>query len=316
MELTRPGSRVAGRRRGTVARQLTIGLLFLSPWLVGFLALTAYPMLASIWYSFSEFNIVTTPRWVGTANYVQALADPLVKQALGNTLYMVVIGTPIYQVSAFLFASLLNLRVRWQNTFRTIYFLPYLMPPVAAALMWTFILNPRFGLVNSLLSLVGITGPPWLLSPLWSKPALILMGVWSLGSATLIYLAALQDVPRELYESAEIDGAGRLARVWNITIPMITAVTLFNVVMNIIGTFQIFTTPYVLAQTSTGEGAGAAIRGAPQGSMLFYTIYLYANAFTYLRMGYASALAWLLFLIIFVFTVLVIRWSMPRQPGV
>ncbi len=184
MELTRPGSRVAGRREETVARQLTIGLLFLSPWLVGFLALTAYPMLASIWYSFSEFNIVTTPRWVGTANYVQALADPLVKQALGNTLYMVVIGTPIYQVSAFLFASLLDLRVRWQNTFRTIYFLPYLMPPVAAALMWTFILNPRFGLVKTPYcrwwALPGHHGCSVLCGP---KPALILMGVWSLGSA-------------------------------------------------------------------------------------------------------------------------------------
>lgn len=307
-------SAASERRRARTALRLAIGLAFMSPWLVNFLGFTVYPMLASIWYSFSEFNIVTAPRWVGTANYAEALADPLVKLALGNTLYMVVIGIPIDQISAFLFASLLNLKVHWRNTFRTMYFLPYLMPPVAAALMWSFILNPRYGLVNSLLSMVGITGPMWLHSPVWSKPALILMNVWSLGSATLIYLAALQDVPRELYESAEIDGAGRFARMRYITIPMISAVTLFNVVMSIIGTFQIFTTPFILAQSQ--GGTGGAIRGAPQGSLLFYNIYLYANAFNYLRMGYASALAWLLFAIIFAFTVLVIRWRMPRQASV
>ncbi|MGQ9552711.1 MAG: carbohydrate ABC transporter permease [Anaerolineae bacterium] len=306
-------SAASERRRARTARQLAIGLAFLSPWLIGFLSLTLYPMLASAYYSLTEFNIVTASRWVGLGNYVSALRDPEVRLAIGNTLYMVVVGIPIQQVSAFLFASLLNIRVRGQNVFRTVYFLPYLMPPVAAGLMWTYMLNPKYGLVNSILRLVGVRGPAWLLNPLWAKPALILIWVWSLGSATLIYLAALQDVPKELYESAQIDGAGRWARMRNITIPMVSAVTLFNVVMAIISAFQIFTTPYILAQTSSGGGAGAAVQGAPQGSLLFYTIYLYANAFTYLRMGYASALAWILFALIFVFTVLVIRWYLPKQ---
>ncbi len=293
-------------------RNLRLGLLFISPWLVGFLAFTLYPMLASLYYSFTDFKILDAPRWVGLDNYIQMFRDPLLWKSLTNTLYLALVGTPLAVAVALGIALLLNTKgLRGIGVFRTIFFLPVIFPVVAAAILWLWLLNPPYGLVNQLLGMVGIPRPGWFYDAAWAKNGIILMTVWGAGDVIIIYLGALQGVPRSLYEAAEIDGAGAWTRFWNVTVPMISPAILFNLITQGIAAFQSFTQAYVVSAGTSNSGSSAAI-GGTQNSLLFYGLNLYNNAFRYFHMGYASALAWFLFIIILIATFVLFRVSRGR----
>ncbi len=298
------------RRRGwsrNARREFVAGIIFALPWIIGVLAFLAYPMLASLYYSFTRYDIPVAPRWIGIANYVNLIVkDRFFPKALWNSAYLTIIGIPAQLVFALFCAMLLNLKIRGQAIWRTIYILPTLMPAVVMAILWNWILNPNLGIVNNALKVIGIKGPLWFASPVWSKPSIIIMQVWAVGAMTIIYLAALQGVPQELYEAAELDGAGRWRKFWHVTLPMISPVTLFQLITGIIWSLQYFTQAYII---SASGGSAAQTMGAPQGSLLFYGLYLYIQAFEYLRMGYASALAWILFLISALVTWVLIRTS-------
>jgi multiple sugar transport system permease protein len=290
-------------------REFVAGLAFSLPWVIGVLAFLAYPMVTSLYYSFTQYEIPLPPRWVGLGNYAKLFTeDRFFPQSLWNSAYLTLIGIPVQLAFALFCAILLNLKIRGQAVWRTIYVLPTLMPAVAMAILWNWILNPQFGLVNHLLKIFGIKGPLWFQSPLWSKPSIIIMQTWAVGFMTILYLAALQGVPQELYESAEIDGAGAMRKFFSITMPMISPVTVFQLITGIIWSLQYFTQAYVIGVISTG-GGGSSSLGAPQGSLLFYGLYLYIQAFEYLKMGYASALAWILFLISAAVTWVILRTS-------
>jgi multiple sugar transport system permease protein len=299
-----------GRRRRwskMAQREFWAGLLFGLPWIIGVVAFLAYPLLATFYYSFTRYEIPLPPRWIGFDNYVRLFtADRFFPLALWNSFYLTAVGIPAQLVFALFCALLLNLKIRGQAIWRTIYIVPTLMPPVAMAILWNWILNPKLGIVNNWLAAVGIKGPLWFASPEWSKPSLILMQVWAVGAMTIIYLAALQAVPSELYEAAEIDGAGGGRKFFHITLPMISPVTLFQLITGVIWSLQYFTQAFILSQQN-----GAL--GSPQGSMLFYGLYLYSQAFQSLQMGYASALAWILLLISALITWLTLvsskRWT-------
>jgi multiple sugar transport system permease protein len=280
---------------------LRTGLLFLSPWLIGFFAFTLYPMLVSLYYSFTIYHSKRAPEWVGLQNYTELFADDKFYLSLQNTLYMVAIAVPLGLFASFLCALLLNLKVRGQAFYRVVYFLPSIVPTVAGTILFLWLLNPQVGLVNSLLARIGIEGPNWMADPNWSKPALILLGMWGMGGTIIIYLSGLQDVPQSLIEAAELDGANWFQRLWHITIPMVSPITLFNLITGMIGMFQYFAQAYVV-------GGGGNL-GRPLGSTLFYSVYLYQNAFLFLKMGYASAMAWILFIIILILTLLLLKVS-------
>lgn len=288
--------RTGGR---AVRRNLATGLLFTSPWLAGFLIFTLYPIAASLYYSFCSYDAIRSPRWVGAANYHRLLfEDDLFWKALWNTLYMVAVGLPLSLVVALAIALLLNQKRRGISIYRTIYYLPSITPVVATSILWLWLLNPQIGLVNILLKHLGIPNPPnWLTDPAWAKPALIFMGLWGAGGGMVIYLASLQDVPQSLYEAAALDGAGAFARFRHVTLPMISPVILFNLIMGLIGSFQYFTQAYVMTS------------GGPQDATTFYALHLFNRAFLDFKMGYASAMAWILFVITLAATVLVLRSS-------
>jgi multiple sugar transport system permease protein len=273
-------------------------MFFISPWVVGFLAFVLYPMGASLYYSLTDYNIISPPRFLGLDNYRQLLGDDYFRSSLYNTGVLVVFGVPAQLLVGFLTALLLNFKVRGQALFRTIFVLPSIMPTVALTILFIWILNPNLGAVNLLLQNIGITGPDWLGDPSWSKPSMIIMQLWGIGAVTIIYLAGLQGIPQDLYEVAELDGASSWGKLRYVTIPLISGVTLFNLVTGVIWAFQFFAQAYIVG----GGGGGNAATGAPQGSLLFYAVYLFSNAFGYLRMGYASAMAWILFAIILALT--------------
>ncbi|RME82462.1 MAG: sugar ABC transporter permease [Caldilineae bacterium] len=291
-------------------RNLLTGLLFISPWLVGFLLFTLYPMISSLYTSFTEYHIRAESDWVGLLNYRQMLADPRFWKALYNTTYMVVVAVPLTLLGSFLCAVLLNLKLRGQSVYRVIYFIPSIVPVVAGSILWVWIYNTNNGLLNTALGWFGIKGPSWLTDPAWAKPALILMGLWAMGTTIVIYLSGLQDVPVSLLEAAELDGASWLQRLWHVTIPMVSPITLFNLILGVIGMFQYFTQAFIFAsaQSSTAVSGGRTL-GAPLDSTLFYSVYLYHKAFINLKFGYASAMAWVLFIIILICTVLLLRFS-------
>jgi multiple sugar transport system permease protein len=293
----------AGRRRGLspmAQRNLISGLLFISPWLVGVLIFTIYPIVASFYYSLTSYDVISAPRFIGIENYLNAFtSDPIFFQAIGNTLFYALIFLPLSMLVAVSVALLLNLQVRGLTIYRTLFFLPSIVPEIASAMLWGWILNPQFGLVNALLKALGIPTVGWLSDPNWSKPALILIGLWGFGGSMVIYLAALQDIPQQLYEAAEMDGAGAIAKTWNVTLPMLTPTIFFNLVLGLIGTFQYFTTAFVVTGGS----------GGPAGSTTFYAMLIYNNAFRYFKMGYASALAWMLFAFVFVLTWVIFKTS-------
>lgn len=279
--------------RRWLTRTDLIGYLFISPWIFGFLVFTAFPFLASLALSFTNWEVVGDWEVVGLANYERMLGgrDQLFNFAIRNTAYYVVFHVPGVQIIALGMAVLLNQRLRGIGIYRTVFYLPAVTASVATAYLWAFILSNNGGLLNSALALVGIEGPNWLYSIHWSLPALIIMSLWNVGTTMLIYLAALQSVPAHLHEAAMIDGAGLWHRFRHVTVPMITPAMFFNIVLGIIGSFQVFTAAFII----TG--------GGPANATLMYTLYLYRVAFEALHMGYASALAWVLFLIILFFTV-------------
>ena len=282
-------------------RNFIVAMLFLMPWFLGFLAFTLYPMGASLVYSFAEYHSKKPLEFIGTENYTNLVKDDLFWKSLSNTLYMVAIGVPLTLLFSFFCAVLLNFKVRGQSIYRVIYFLPSIVPTVASTILWLWLLNPRIGLVNTFLGYIGIDGPNWLSSPQWSKPGLIILGIWGMGGTIMIYLSGLQDVPLSLMEAAELDGASWWQRLRHITIPMVSPITVFNLITGVIGMFQYFSQAYVF------RGSGSL--GAPLNSTMFYSLYLYQNGFQFLKMGYASAMAWVLFIIILICTILLLKVS-------
>lgn len=278
-----------------------IGILFLLPWLIGFFIFTLYPMVISLYYSFTIYHSKRLPEWVGLQNYTELFTDEKFWISLNNTLYMVAIAVPLGLLASFICALLLNIKVRGQSFYRVVYFLPSIVPTVAGTILFLWLLNPQVGLVNTLLGYIGIDGPNWMADPNWSKPGLILLGLWGMGGTIIIYLSGLQEVPVSLIEAAELDGANWLQRLWHITIPMVSPITLFNLITGMIGMFQYFAQAYVV-------GGGDSL-GRPLNSTLFYSVYLYQNAFLFLKMGYASAMAWILFIIILILTLLLLKVS-------
>ena len=278
-------------------REAVEGYLFILPWLLGLVIFIVGPILASFYFSLTDYEVVRPPVFRGWANYQRLLGDNLFWQALKVTTMYVVISTPLGLALSFVLALLMNQKVRWISLWRTIYYLPTLVPVIASTMLWLWIFNPEFGLLNTLLRYVGIDGPLWLGHSRWALPSLILMSLWTVGGPMLIYLAGLQGIPTDLYEAAEVDGAGAWAKFRAITIPLMTPVIFFNLVMNMIFAFQVFAQPFIM----TG--------GGPRYATLFYVLYLYQNAFKFFRMGYAAALAWVLFIVILIFTLLVFRSS-------
>lgn len=302
-------------RRSLSQRERWTGYAFIAPWLIGFVVFTAGPMLASIGISLSSWSMLSPPSWVGLENYERMFRDdPLFVRSLWNTAYYVLLSVPLSTCIALGLALLLNQRTPVMGIFRTIFFLPSITNIVAVSILWLWVFNPEFGLLNGALKVVGIEGPLWLQSETWSKPALVLMSLWGVGGSMIIFLAALQGVPQELYEAAELDGASGFRRFVHITIPMISPAIFFSLVMGVIGSFQVFTQAFVM----TGS-AQPGSEGGPNNSTLFMVLYLYKKAFQDFQMGYASALAWVLFFIILGFTIvqkkLSSRWVYYEAEG-
>ena len=288
------------------------GWLFALPWIIGFLVFTAGPMLFSAFASFTNYSITNDPKWIGVRNYQNILKDDYFYQSLANTFFMVIVKVPIVTVLSLAVALLLNVNIPGVKIFRTIFYLPNVLSGVAAVLLWQWILSPD-GIFNKALAIFGISGPSWFTDPDWTKPGLVIMGTWWIGSNILIFLAGLKGIPPSLYEAARIDGAGTVQQIRNITLPMVSPTIFFSIVTGIIGTFQIFTTAFIIASSSANNNAAL---GGPGGSLLFYVFYLYNRAFGktgsgIFQMGYASALAWILFIIILIVT-LIQLWLSKR----
>ncbi len=285
-------------------RNLMKGLLFTSPWILGIGLFLVYPVAASLYHSFTDYNVFLPPMFVGLRNYSQILNDALFWKTLNNTFFYAAFALPLTVASSIGIALLLNQPVRMRPVFRTIFFLPSLVPMVALAILWQWIFNGRFGVLNYFLNGAlrpfGLSAPNWMGDPLWTKPALVMTSLWGIGGSVVIYLAALQEVPVHLYEAADLDGASIFRKFYHITLPMISPVIFFNVIMGLIGALQIFAVPFVMF----GRG--------PADSTYFFAMYIYDNAFKYLRMGYASAMAWIMFAIIFGLTLLAARAGRKR----
>jgi multiple sugar transport system permease protein len=279
--------------------QARAGLLFAGPWIIGFFGFIAYPLLASFYYSFCEYSVLKPPMYIGLSNYTDLYHDRIFWQSLYNTFYFAIISVPAGTFVGIGLALLLNAKVRGQAFYRTVFYLPSLVPQTALAMLWMWMFNGEHGLLNTGLKHLGVAkGPAWLSDPTWTKPAMVVMTVWTVGNAMVIYLASLQDVPTELIEASDLDGAGPLTKLRNVTLPMISPVILFNVIMAIIGSMQIFTTAYIMFPG-----------GAPAHATYFYTMYLFDNAMIYHKMGYACAMGWIMFVIIFVLTLVSIKIS-------
>jgi multiple sugar transport system permease protein len=288
-----PDSGVRSRRRPWRRRwtEYLIGYFFVSPFIVGFLLFYAGPMLASAVLAFLQYDMLTSPRWVGTANLERMARDDLFYTALGNTAYYTFLAVPLQVLVALLLAVALNRKIRGMGVYRTAFYLPAVTPVVASVTLWMWIYNPDYGLANAALRLLGFPGIGWLWDPNWSKPSLVLMSLWNVGTQMVVFLAGLQGVPDGVLEAASVDGAGPVRRFLSIVVPLVSPVILFNLVVGVINSFQVFTAAFI------------ATEGGPRDTTLMYVLFLYREAFTNFRMGYASALAWLLFLVIMGFTV-------------
>jgi len=271
--------------------------IFVFPWILGFFLFTGGPILASLVISFTHWDIVNPPQWAGFANYEMMFSDPLFFQSLKVTTIYALVAVPLQIVVGLFIAILLNTKIRLIGLYRTLFYLPAVLPIVSVAVMWRWLLSRDCGLVNWFLSLFGVYGPGWLSEPEWALPALILMSLWGVGAGMLIYLAGLQGIPTDLYEAAKVDGAGRWAQFLYVTLPMLSPVILFQLVVGLIAAFQVFAQPFIMTQ------------GGPQNATLFYLLHLFRNAFEFFRMGYASALSWVLFMYIAILTLLIFRFS-------
>jgi multiple sugar transport system permease protein len=284
-------------------RETITGYLFVSPWIFSLLVFTAYPMVASFYFSMTRYNILKPPQWIGFENFTTMVTtDPLYIPSVQNTAYYVILSVPLSLIFGLILALLLNQAIKGIGFFRTAFYLPGLVPAVAGTLLWMVLLSPKLGLVNNLLEIFGAPRLGWLVSVTWSKPALIIMALWGgTGASMLIFLAALKEIPQSLVEAAMMDGANSWQRFWVITIPMISTTIFFNLVMGIIASFQVFASAYVAA--GTGNAAG------PSNSLLMYMLLLYRNAFRYFNMGYASAMAVVMFIVLVAFTLALVRSS-------
>jgi multiple sugar transport system permease protein len=295
----RPLSRARGRIALSLQAQEAVWFhVFILPWLVGFLVFTFGPMLASLFFSFTTYNAIQPPIWIGLRNFEFLYQDEIFWKSLRVTFVFTGIFVPLQLLISLMLASLLNLRVWGMRAIRTVYYLPSILPAVVTGLVWIWLFNPDFGLLNFLIyRLTGIRGPNWLGSERWVMPAVIISGLWGMGAGVIILLAALQSVPQELYEAAELDGANAMRRFTNVTLAMISPVVLYNLLIGMIGALQTFARIYVL----TG--------GGPNYGSYFYNLYLYHNAFSYMKLGLASAQAWILFVVILILTIIMLRTS-------
>lgn len=300
--------------RQNTSNEWKTGLLFILPWIIGFLCFFAYPVIYSIYLSFCYFDGMTNPVFIGLGNYTQLFADERFWKSLLNTLYITLLGVPIGLAFSLSLAYLVNQKRKGISIYRTIFYLPCLTPIVAMSILWKWLFDSELGLFNLLISnfndflrdmhlgFIQLPRPGWFSDPAWAKPALVIMGLWGAGGVMLIFLAALTDVPKSLYESAEIDGAGWFRKQLNVTLPMISPVIFFNLIMGLIAGFQYFTQAYVMTDGT----------GGPQDSTLFYALYLFNNAFPNWLMGYASAQAWVLFFITLIFTMVTFKVALKH----
>ena len=280
------------RRSRLLWREATEGRLFALPFVLGFLFWWVYPMSYSIYLISQEWDLLTPPKLVGLGNVAKLLTDPKVGLSLFNTAFYTFLGVPIHLLVALILALALNVSIRGVSVYRTVFYLPSITPVVASAVVWMQIFHPEFGILNAFLGLFGVQPVKWLFDPAIAKPAFILMTTWTIGPQIVIFLAGLQAVPETLHEAAQIDGATTWQRFWAITLPMLSPIVFFNLVVGIIGSFQVFTNAFIMTA------------GGPQDATLFTVLYLYRNGFEYFRMGYAATMAWMLFFIIVFFTVI------------
>jgi multiple sugar transport system permease protein len=294
-----PRPRLSLRRR-----RLLWGLLFVSPWIISTLGLVLYPMGLSLYYSLTNYDIVGASQWVGLANYQELLHDPEFKQSIENTMYLVVVMVPLSLAASLGYALLLNLAVFGQRFFRTVLYLPQMVPTVASAILWIWVLNPTYGLVNTVLGWLHIAGPLWLNSISWSKPAIVLMNLWGVGGAGVIFLAGLQGISPALVDAARVDGANAWQRFRHVTVPALSPLILFNAIMGVLAAMQYFTQAFIMGGGDTG---GSAI--GLGNSLQFAVVYLYEVAFADLRVGYASAIGWVLFVLTLVVVAILLRVS-------
>jgi multiple sugar transport system permease protein len=320
----RPYDRRSARRRAAWRRRGQV-LAFMSPWILGFTIFFGYPLVMTAYYSFTHYDLLSAPRWIGLANYKYLFTgDQRIWPGVSNTLWLMAVAVPLNVLFAFGVALMLSRARRGIGFFRTVFYLPALVPPVAATLGFVYLLNPGTGPVNTLLGHLGISGPLWFDSPTWSKPSLVLLGMWSVGNMMIIFLAAVLDVPKHLYESAELDGAGGFQQMRWVTLPTISPVILFAVVIGVIEALQYFTQAYVASTIAAGSAAsateGANSLGYPLDSTLFYPVLLYQQGFRYFNMGYASAMAMLLLCVAFAVTLVIVRnsrrWVHYQGPAV
>ncbi len=273
------------------------GMLFIAPWVLGFLFWTIFPLGSSIYYSFTNYDLLTPARFIGIRNYTNLITDTEFHLVVGNTLWWVLLSAPSGVISAFLMAALLNTKIFGRSLFRAVFFFPSIVPAIVTTTVFLFLLNIQYGAINATLKSVGLRAIPFLSNPDWVKPTILLINMWAQGGAMVIFLASLQDVPREMLEAATVDGGNSWHKFWYITLPMCSPVILFNAIMALIGGFQNFDLPWLLTQ------------GGPNQATEFISIFLYNNAFVFLRMGKASALAWVLFIVIVIFTIILFRSS-------
>ncbi len=287
-------------RRRRFAEERVAGYLFISPWVVGFLIFTAGPIIASIYFSFTNYDVVRSPQWTGLDNYRTLLTDdPLFWKSLRNTFIYTALYVPLHVFVALGLAMLLNRASRAQGIFRTVYYLPSLTPVVASAYLWLWILNPNDGLVNRTLRFIHLPAPAWTVDPFWMKPTIVIQSLWGFGGAMIIFLAGLKGIPASLYEAAELDGANGWQRFRSVTLPMLSGVTFFVTTIAVINGIQVFTQGYVMFDKD----------GGPKNAALFAVMYLFKQAFEYFHVGYASAIAWVLFLVIVALTIIQFRIS-------
>ncbi len=290
----------ARARRRRSSEEWAAGYLFISPWVIGFLIFTAGPIIASIYFSFTNYDVVRSPQWTGLDNYRALLTDdPLFWTSLRNTFVYTALYVPLHVFVALGLAMLLNRASRAQGIFRTVYYLPSLTPVVASAYLWLWILNPNDGLVNRMLRFVHLPAPAWTVDPFWMKPTIVIQSLWGFGGAMIIFLAGLKGIPASLYEAAELDGANSWQRFRNVTLPMLSGVTFFVTTIAIINGIQVFTQGYVMFDKD----------GGPRNAALFAVMYLFKQAFEYFHVGYASAIAWVLFIVIVALTIIQFRIS-------
>lgn len=287
------------KNRSTAARKEIYGWLFAFPWLIGIILFYIYPLLSSIYYSFFDFNGMKSNGFIGLKNYSDLFSDDTFWISVRNTFMYTSMAVPASLVFGIVLALLLNLKSRFQGIYRVIAFIPTLVPVVAVSIIWQWLLNSQFGLVNYMLYKIGLPGPPWFGSEVWAKPSIVFISLWTIGTTVLTYLAGLQDIPQEYYEAATIDGSNSFNKVRRITLPLLSPVIFFNIIMGTISALQQFVLPFVI----TGG------QGTPANSMMFYSMLLYKNAFSYFKMGMANSMAWIMFVVIMSLTVIVYSTS-------